>query len=60
MPVILGIPCVTDCVVAEIEKLGIKYRLALKYVHLKIDFFIGQICSHLSLEVEFGPTSSVI
>ncbi len=24
------IPCVTDCVVAELEKMGQKYRLALK------------------------------
>jgi len=24
------IPCVTDCVVAELEKMGAKYRLALK------------------------------
>ncbi|CAO2586933.1 rRNA-processing protein FCF1 homolog, partial [Lemmus lemmus] len=25
----LGIPCITDCVMAEIEKLGQKYRVAL-------------------------------
>lgn len=24
------IPCITDCVVAELEKLGHKYRVALK------------------------------
>ncbi|KAI9193375.1 Fcf1-domain-containing protein [Polychytrium aggregatum] len=24
------IPCVTDCVIAELEKLGVKYRIALK------------------------------
>jgi U3 small nucleolar RNA-associated protein 24 len=27
-----GIPCVTDCVMAELEKLGQRYRLALRYV----------------------------
>ena len=25
-----GIPCITDCVMAEIEKLGQKYRVALR------------------------------
>ncbi len=25
-----AIPCVTDCVVAELEKMGHRYRLALK------------------------------
>jgi rRNA-processing protein FCF1 len=29
--VILGIPCVTDCVMAELEKLGQRYRIALRY-----------------------------
>ena len=28
-----GIPCVTDCVMAELEKLGQRYRLALRCVH---------------------------
>lgn len=27
-----GIPCITDCVMAELEKLGLKYRVALRYV----------------------------
>ena len=27
----LGIPCITDCVMAELEKLGSKYRVALRY-----------------------------
>lgn len=27
-----GIPTITDCVLAELEKLGPKYRLALRYV----------------------------
>lgn len=27
----LGIPYITDCVMAEIEKLGMKYRVALRY-----------------------------
>jgi U3 small nucleolar RNA-associated protein 24 len=25
-----GVPCITDCVMAELEKLGPKYRLALR------------------------------
>lgn len=29
-----GIPCVSDCVIAELEKLGHKYRLALRYTFL--------------------------
>ena len=28
----LGIPCVTDCVMAELEKLGHRYRVALRSV----------------------------
>ena len=27
---LLGIPCVTDCVMAELEKLGHRYRVALR------------------------------
>ena len=27
----LGIPCITDCVMAELEKLGSKYRVAVRY-----------------------------
>jgi U3 small nucleolar RNA-associated protein 24 len=26
-----AIPCITDCVMAELEKMGEKYRIALKY-----------------------------
>jgi len=26
-----GTPCITDCVMAELEKLGQKYRVALRY-----------------------------
>ena len=29
--VLIGIPCVTDCVLAELEKLGQRYRVALRY-----------------------------
>ena len=29
---LIGIPCVTDCVMAELEKLGPKYRIALRQV----------------------------
>lgn len=28
---LLGIPCISDCVMAELEKLGPKYRIALRY-----------------------------
>ena len=28
----VGTPCITDCVMAELEKLGQKYRVALRYV----------------------------
>jgi rRNA-processing protein FCF1 len=28
----IGIPCVTDCVLAELEKLGHRYRVALRFV----------------------------
>ena len=27
-----GTPCITDCVMAELEKLGQKYRVALRYL----------------------------
>jgi hypothetical protein len=30
----VGIPCVTDCVIAELEKLGQRYRLALRCVRI--------------------------
>lgn len=30
-----GIPCISDCVIAELEKLGEKYRLALRWVCLR-------------------------
>ena len=29
-PSVIGIPCVTDCVLAELEKLGPRYRIALR------------------------------
>lgn len=28
----IGTPCITDCVMAELEKLGQKYRVALRHV----------------------------
>ena len=31
---VTAIPCISDCVLAELEKLGQKYRLALRYVLL--------------------------
>ena len=33
-PCRVGIPCVTDCVIAELEKLGQRYRLALRCVRI--------------------------
>ena len=29
---ILGVPCITDCIVGELEKLGSHFSVALKYV----------------------------
>lgn len=29
---LVGVPCITDCVMAELEKLGHKYRVALRSV----------------------------
>lgn len=30
--IFVGTPCITDCVMAELEKLGQKYRVALRHV----------------------------
>jgi len=38
------IPCVTDCVIAEIEKMGHRYRLALRLV--RDPRFIRLTCTH--------------
>lgn len=32
-------PCITDCVLAELEKLGQKYRVALKIAKVSTDLF---------------------
>lgn len=40
------IPCVSDCVIAELEKLGPRYRLALQYV----DMFIFRVARTESFE----------
>ena len=40
----IGIPCVTDCVIAELEKLGQRYRVALRY---DLDFRIRDPTSFL-------------
>lgn len=39
-----GIPYITDCVMAEIEKLGMKYRVALRYKHNLLYFKCLDIC----------------
>ena len=33
------IPCITDCVLAELEKLGQKYRVALKVAKVRLKPF---------------------
>jgi U3 small nucleolar RNA-associated protein 24 len=38
------IPCITDCVIAELEKLGVKYRIALQVA--RDPRFERLICSH--------------
>lgn len=35
-----GIPCVTDCVMAELEKLGHRYRVALRWVAFASPFHV--------------------
>ena len=34
-------PCITDCVMAELEKLGQKYRVALKIAKVHARMFVG-------------------
>ena len=41
---LIGIPYITDCVMAELEKLGPKYRIALKII--KDPRFERLTCSH--------------
>lgn len=43
-----GIPCVTDCVMAELEKLGHRYRVALRFV-LKFFSFLCLITNSPNL-----------
>ena len=40
-------PCITDCVLAELEKLGQKYRVALKVAKVRISlyFFVSATVS---------------
>lgn len=42
--ILLGIPCVTDCVLAELEKLGHRYRIALRVA--RDPRFERLTCSH--------------
>jgi len=37
------IPCVTDCVMAELEKLGPKYRVALKVAKVRDSFLKSNV-----------------
>lgn len=53
-----GIPCVTDCVMAELEKLGHRYRVALRWVRChgacmgkKVDFTFSESRATLDLNV---------
>lgn len=41
---LIGIPCVTDCVLAELEKLGHRYRIALRVA--RDPRFERLTCSH--------------
>jgi rRNA-processing protein FCF1 len=34
----LGVPCITDCVMGELEKMGTKYRVALRFVFPTLNF----------------------
>lgn len=65
----IGTPCITDCVMAELEKLGQKYRVALRHVLLffiTFKFFISDhnlidpykhvvVWNHVRLFSEFIP-----
>ena len=51
-PFLAGIPCVTDCVIAELEKLGQRYRLALRCVTVCAPFLPH---THTSLSVARDP-----
>lgn len=43
-------PCITDCVLAELEKLGQKYRVALKIAKVSTDLFLWcWVCVHKNL-----------
>ena len=58
-----AIPCITDCVVAELEKLGPKYRVALRLA--KDPRFQRLPCSHRGTYsddclVEVGVTPSLM
>ena len=40
-------PCITDCVLAELEKLGQKYRVALKVAKVRsTPSFVMTACKH--------------
>lgn len=45
-----GIPCVTDCVMAELEKLGHRYRVALRSVLPYLHTLNRTLIHHLSFE----------
>ena len=51
-----GIPCITDCVMAELEKLGVKYRIALKCVwgtQLRLRFGMLMIKTRVARDPRF-------
>jgi len=50
-----GIPYITDCVMGELEKMGNKYRVALKYVGKK---FICRCKPKFLLRLLIFPTES--
>ena len=42
----LGVPCITDCIIGELEKLGSQFSVALKYVVLLYTCAHTHACTH--------------
>lgn len=49
------IPCITDCVMAELEKLGVKYRIALRFEfqHLKKRYNVSKTINRVARDPRF-------
>lgn len=48
-----GIPYITDCVMAEIEKLGMKYRVALRYNQVDSTLALSCRCHRGKMSLNF-------